>query len=362
MDENSVIIWGIGGFVLTCLVVLFIVKGGLSALWRNWLAMKVLIRHQYYTKKMVTEDFGDSQSEQWGDFRFDRYPSTKQHYGTIIMLYGLTVEGELDSRLVTFATSFARSGFQVIVPYLEGLKEFQFQEKDLNCIEELIRHFSAEEKGNLHVMAFSFGGGYALRLAGKPAIADCIDTMVIFGAYYSLDQLLSEMNSSINKKPKTEDDWNDYIWLLLVLQQREKESLKVSKETLSKSKEFLSLYSSTISFAEKMRLYREILYPIELTLLQRKFSMDPETSQSLSPSGNLESVKARVNLIHDSRDSLVSPDHARKIFDELSRREKQYTQKLLITPLISHVNARSPKYLVDFFRLTGLLGDLFRKT
>ena len=76
---------------------------------------------------------------------------------TVIMIYGLTLLGEEDPRLVRFASSSAKSGLRVIVPILPGLKSMDICMDDLDIISQLASHLYEEYKKPIGLVAFSAG-------------------------------------------------------------------------------------------------------------------------------------------------------------------------------------------------------------
>jgi hypothetical protein len=51
---------------------------------------------------------------------------------------------------------------------------------------------------------------------------------------------------------------------------------------------------------------------------------------------------------------------AKRLYEELKSRGPDTRQRLLITPLLSHVNARATRRVIDVFHLLGMMGELFR--
>jgi hypothetical protein len=66
-------------------------------------------------------------------------------------------------------------------------------------------------------------------------------------------------------------------------------------------------------------------------------------------------------IFHDPHDLLVPVDQARSIYGELKSRGPGARQGLLITPLLSHVNAKVSRRVADLFPLLGMMGELFRR-
>ena len=89
--------------------------------------------------------------------------------------------------------------------------------------------------------------------------------------------------------------------------------------------------------------------------------MNREHLDRLSPRGKLGELDSGVMLLTDRNDRVVPPEHSRRIFEELRAREGASVQRLLITPLLSHVTVATMWRVHDLLRLLDIFGELFQK-
>lgn len=126
--------------------------------------------------------------------------------------------------------------------------------------------------------------------------------------------------------------------------------------------EMIQLLSSycDLPLGKKKEFFNRVMRP-RPDLTELAGSDDAAVLTRLSPRGLLGNLKAAVMIFHDPHDPLVPSDQARGIYEELKSRGPDARQRLLITPLLSHVNARASLRVMDVFPLLGMLGELFRR-
>ncbi|GHE22053.1 alpha/beta hydrolase [Halomonas urumqiensis] len=127
------------------------------------------------------------------DYVADVYHPSVSRRGALILVHGLTEAGRRDPRLVDFARTLARAGFTVMVPELEGLRDFSVGTREVQGIADAIRHATAElpaaDKGT-GLAAISFATGPALLAAMQPDTAHRVRFVVAVGGYYDLTDML----------------------------------------------------------------------------------------------------------------------------------------------------------------------------
>lgn len=127
------------------------------------------------------------------DYVADLYRPSASRRGALILVHGLTEAGRRDPRLIAFARTLARAGFTVMVPELEGLRDFSVGTREVKGIADAIRHATAElpvaDKGTA-LAAISFATGPALLAAMRPDTAHRVRFVIAVGGYYDLTDML----------------------------------------------------------------------------------------------------------------------------------------------------------------------------
>ena len=111
---------------------------------------------------------------------------------------------------------------------------------------------------------------------------------------------------------------------------------------------------------EKKEFYERMLKGREAENIENH-EIDTDRLNRISPAGKLKAIKADVFILHDQYDGLIAPEDSERLFAELSERGQGNIQKLCVTPLLSHVTARTTWRVHDLFRIFSIVGEIFRK-
>jgi pimeloyl-ACP methyl ester carboxylesterase len=291
---------------------------------------------------------------------YDLYEPVGDPIRTVVAVCGLTLKGEREARLVNFCRALAASGVRVAAPALPAMKSFRFEESDLDVIIALIRELHEQQGSTVGLVGFSVGGGLALSAAAAEGARSAVDLAIVFGAHYDLGSVWRELLARHQGPPPTRDiDWEDYIWLRVISAYRRLPSLGMGDTEREEMSDLLASYCD-LPMGKKKAFFERVMRPrrdlTELGLLD-----DAEIPERMSPRGMLGNLEAAVMIFHDPHDLLVPVDQARSIYGELKSRGPGARQRLLITPLLSHVNAKVSRRVADIFPLLGMMGELFRR-
>jgi len=291
---------------------------------------------------------------------YDLYEPVRNVIRTVIAVSGFTLKGEREDRLVHFCRALAASGVRVAAPALPAMKSFRFDESDLDIMIALIRELHEQEGSTVGLVGFSVGGGLALAASAAEETRNAVDLAVVFGAHYELGSVWRELVGRHQGPPPTHDrDWEDYVWLRMIVAYRRLPSLRMKD---AEREEMLGLLASycDLPITKKKAFFERVISPSS-DLTELSGLDEPEFPAGLSPRGLLGNVKAAVMIFHDPHDLLVPVDQARGLYEELKSRGPEARQRLLITPLLSHVNAKASRRVMDVFPMLGMVGELFRR-
>jgi pimeloyl-ACP methyl ester carboxylesterase len=291
---------------------------------------------------------------------YDLYEPMKPAMRPVIAVSGLTLRGEREPRFVNFCRALAESGVRIAAPALPALKSCRFDESDLHILIALIRELYEREGIAANLVGFSVGGGLALVAAAGEEAGNAVGLAMVFGAHYDLGAVWQDLVQKHQGGPPTDDiDWEDYIWLRMIMAYRKLSSLDMGN---AERKEMIGVLASYcgLPIARKKEFFDRVMRPRrELTELAG--SDDASVLARLSPRGLLRNLKAAVMVFHDPHDLLVPAVQAQRLYEELKSRGPETRQRLLITPLLSHVNARATRRVMDVFPLLAMMGELFRR-
>ena len=128
----------------------------------------------------------------------------------IVIVHGAAPKGKDDPRLVRLARSLARAGRTVFVPQL-ALADEEFDEADIDRIADSVTGLAAHREGEkVSVLVISYGGSFALIAAAREEIAEKIEQLSVFGAYYDLVGLVQAVTTGVSVVGDDEIKWEPH--------------------------------------------------------------------------------------------------------------------------------------------------------
>jgi pimeloyl-ACP methyl ester carboxylesterase len=290
---------------------------------------------------------------------FDIYEPAGVPAGSYLLIYGLDLAGEKDPRLVRFAYACGAAGLRSAIPALPGLKSYRFDPGDLEALADLVNHLRQRTACPIGMIGFSAGGSIALLAACDERIAGWVDPLLLFSPYYSLDDLWITHNESPPWQPASPRDWEHYIWTQLVLAYLSAGRSGFSPEEREGLFDMLSRYCNE-PIECKLDFYRRVLQGRPIPGL-KDITVEPEILERFALRGKLNRVKGRVIILHDPADYLIPPEHSHMIHAELQQRGMAGSQRLLVTPLISHVTPHYAFRWREMIEIIDMFGELFTR-
>lgn len=278
--------------------------------------------------------------------------------GTHVMVYGFDYAGEKDPRLVRFAKAYVGSGFRVALPHLPGLKAFTLERGDLERICDLVNFLRSRYGDPIRITAFSIGAGLSLVTIAQYELDAQVDLLLLFSPCYSLPELWNSMSSKVIPTPKNDREWDHFLFSQMALAYRNINSLDFTEE---ERKEFLCLldnYCNDTLLSDKREFYDRVLAGKQVPDLC-DLSADEDTLEMFSPAGKLKGLSTRVLIMHDPDDLSSPPEQSRQIMAELCQRRASKGERLLVTPLLSHVRPRLAPKVLDLVKILDMMGELF---
>ena len=289
-----------------------------------------------------------------GGTAYDLYLPGGPPSSMTVALHGVTINGRRDHRLVHFARTLAGSGIGCLVPTLEGLARCRWTTADVDAIAGCIVEAASVASRPAVLIGFSLGGGYALVAATRPALRGRLESVLAFGAHHDLEDLLARMVAAEAGVPRTEDEWDSFIYFRLALADRYRVELGIAPALWPEIESLLTRYCEVASPEEKRRFYDAHLRGLPVARTASELS-DRATAAALSPHGKLRDVVCPVAVVHDRWDTTVPPDHATRIGEELAG----VPHEVVVTSLLSHVSLRSAVRLDEVARLVRVVAPLF---
>lgn len=286
-----------------------------------------------------------------GGARFDLYRPSGPSRGLLVAAHGGERTGWKNARLVGFARSLARIGVACAVPELAGLARSTFDRADLDALEAVCLDAGRIVGSKPGVLGFSYGGGYALTAASRERLQGQLRFVVTVGAFHDLASLLDGYAERKNAEPGTELEWDDAIWLKLVMAWWFREPLGLSPGLCAELEEQLDGYCDEADVSKKRAFFERALRGLDVFPVVAR-SVDRALLADLSPKGRGESIRCPVTLLHDRYDGVTPMREAERLHREIAG------AKLVVTEVLAHVTPLRTLNLPALLRLTSALEPL----
>lgn len=279
----------------------------------------------------------EKKSYDYEGLKYDIYgPGDNASTGKVLLLvHGLTKDGNKDSELVKMSEIIARNRIIVMVPDFEGIKGSQLGYDEVEdvkkAIEIMARLFTGKRKG---VMSFCYSNGIvSSAVASSENIR--IDYLISWGSYASLrDQLRYNITGYYKKNnemmyAKTSEEvrrcyYNQKYWYADIPRE---EALKIKSALVS---------GEAGSFSASGDVVYKLLSNRKLADFDVLYDNLPEKTREwirfMSPENYVDKLKCKTIFIHSYFDSLIPYDETIKLYDKCGSTHK----KLFVPYLFEH--------------------------
>jgi hypothetical protein len=125
----------------------------------------------------------------------------------MILVPGVAPTGKDDRRLVAFANTIARAGFEVLVPDLARMRALQVSAADAPLLASAAQWMAQRNPDRpLGITAISFAGGPAVLALAEPEARGRIDFVLTVGGYYDLPAVITFFTTGAFRERES-DDW-----------------------------------------------------------------------------------------------------------------------------------------------------------
>ena len=289
----------------------------------------------------------------------------------MVLLHGIHHLGIDEPRLMNFAHAAASNGFAVLTPELAALADYHVDEASIGTIGESAAWLQQRlETGPVTVVAVSFAGGLSLLAVCDPLYAPHVRSLVLMGAYDSLERVLTFLATSEavlpdgRKEPYRAHDYGAAVFVYSDLAEFFPASdLAVAHEALrnwlwERPDEAQALLPK---LSPESRATMEILIARQIDRLRPRIlnaigAHERELS-AISPEGKLGALQTPVFVLHGSTDDIIPSTESLWLEREIP---KPYLRAALITRAFSHVDPDKRAVWTDQLRLIEFLANVLR--
>lgn len=344
------------GTLLVALSLLLALLSGCASLNRNYQALLVLddlsagseeSRLKRRTDAPRREELHYAHEDR--TYQADLYHSADPGRGSLILVHGFTEQGRRDGRLVALAMTLGRTGFTVMVPELDGLRDYSISTREVEAIVDAIRYATRagpEAPSATAVAAVSFAVGPTLIATMDEEVASAVSFVVAVGGYFDMTDMLRYVTTGEDRgeggravpPPQREARW---AVLLSQLHWLEDEQDRALLETIARRR-LADPRASVAMEARRLGASGRALYElvtneapgrVEALIGRLPPSLEREL-EALDPSRQaLDRLQARLVLIHGPQDRVIPVSHSRRLRDALPEGQA----RLFETQALQHV-------------------------
>jgi dienelactone hydrolase len=322
--------------------------------------------------------------EQAGSMRARVYAPVGTSHQTVLLVSGLHPAGIDEPRLTALARRLAEANVTVVTPDIPELSRFEVTPVATDRIEAAARWLATDSglapTGRIGLMGISFSGGLAVVAAGRASVRNRLLYVFSFGGHDDLGRVLAYFCTGREDETATPLPMpHDYGVAIVLLNVAERLVPPDQLEPLRAAvRRFL--WASYLDRIDKPRAQREFAALREVartlpepaaTLLRLVNDRDvahlgprlqpyvgfyadqPALSPARSPAPS-----APIYLLHGREDNVIPASESRHLADRLRGR---VPVRLLVTDLISHVDADEPAHVTDVLKLAHFWGDLLAR-
>jgi dienelactone hydrolase len=319
---------------------------------------------------------------QAGSMRARVYAPVGTSHQTVLLVSGLHPAGIDEPRLTALARRLAEANVTVVTPDIPELSRFEVTPVATDRIEAAARWLATDSglapTGHIGLMGISFSGGLAIVAAGRASVRHHLLYVFSFGGHDDLRRVLEYFctGREDDMMPKAPHDYGVAIVLLNVAEHLvppdQLEPLRAGVRRFlwasyldridkpGAQREFAALREVARTLPEPASTLLGLVNDRDVAHLGPRlqpyvglYADQPALSPALSPAPS-----APIYLLHGREDNVIPASESRHLADRLRGHVPVH---LLVTDLISHVDADEPAHLTDVLTLAHFWGDLLAR-
>ncbi|MBI4299487.1 MAG: dienelactone hydrolase family protein [Chloroflexi bacterium] len=262
-------------------------------------------------------------------------PSNSGRHAAVLLFLGVNPAGRDDERVVNLANALARSGMVVMIPWSDTMTQKRVDPQEIDNLVaafQYLRRLDSVDPKRVGMGGFCVGASLVTVAAQEPSIRDQVSFVNSFGGYYDAGGLIKTTVSRSAFYNDQIEPWQPDPLTVEVITRHLIEGLEDEPERQLLTRLFvaqevgLALAPETLS-PQALAVYK-LLKGATLEDTEKLIESLPGATKKnlrrLSPSTNLESLKARILIMHDREDNLVPVGESRRLADALDNRGGVY--------------------------------------
>ena len=255
-------------------------------------------------------------------------PAGDGRHAAVLLFLGVNPAGRDDERVVNLATGLAGAGMVVMIPWSDTMTQKRIAVEEVDNIVRAFEHLRRLERVDPEragMGGFCVGASIAAPAAQDPRIRDQVKFVNFFGGYYDALDLMRAIASESRFYDEDIEPWDPDKLAREVFTNHLIESVPDMAERELLTRRFVDREEGVTIEPEGMSPTARTVYellsgpdPAETERLLRSLPAEFLASmQAVSPSVNIDKLRARVLIMHDREDALVPSEESRRLADAL---------------------------------------------
>ena len=261
-------------------------------------------------------------------------PADGDKHSAVLFFLGVNPAGKDDERIVNLGNAVARTGIVVMIPWSERMAQRRVTEQEAGDLVkgfEYLRSLDMVDENEVGMAGFCVGASLMMVAAQDERIRDDVKVVNSFAGYYEAEDLIASVVSASRFYDEDSRPWEPDKLSVQVVRTHLLESVDDPVERAALEEIIDSNAAAPSDLSPDARLVYDILNAPDIETAHRLIDLLPsdslETLRRISPSANIDGLKAKVLVMHDRQDRLVPSEESRRLVDALqSRGDVHYTE------------------------------------
>ena len=299
-----------------------------------------------------------------GDGAADLYvPAGGGKHSAVLLFLGVNPAGRDDPRVVGLAEGLARTGTVVMIPWSDSMTQKRVTIAEIDNLVmafQYLRGLDIVDSDRVGMGGFCVGASFATVAAQDVRIHEQVRFVNFFGGYYDALDLVKSVVTRSRFYGGEVEGWNpnslsvEVVTVHLIEGVQDKEERRLLTQTFleSKSKQAINLERLSLGATAVYKLLEGPDFDEVDKLLGQLPEATLDSLRRISPSANLERLRARVLIMHDREDDLVPSEESRRFVDSLDENQSAYYTEFSLFQHVDPTRAVSPPVFVrEAFKL-----------
>ena len=243
-------------------------------------------------------------------------------HAAVLLSLGVNPAGRDDPRLINLSEGLARTGMVVMIPWSEDLAEYRISPDEIDDIVHAYKYLLNLKRVDVDrsgMAGFCVGASLATVAAQDDRIAEQVKFINFFGGYFDARNLLKAVLSQTRFGNNGKEMWIPSDQAKEVVARHLIRLVPLEEERQFLNERFLSVGGieriDTTALSQTASIVHQLLSGVSYEVADDLINDLPKTVHedllAISPTQNLDSLRAKMMIMHDMNDANVPSEESR---------------------------------------------------